>query len=95
MAINLNHYGQQYAPHEIMDFYKWADIIFQDCETAKVLSGVHAHYTELVTLDKEIKRKMWLYHYNPGPLPNARKQGFRGFVQKGQCFDFTDKKTLS
>ena len=34
----------QFAPHQIMDYYETADIIFQDCETAKVLSGVHAHF---------------------------------------------------
>ncbi len=84
----------QFAPHQIMDFYKSADIIFQDCETAIVKSGIHAHYSELCTLDNEIKNKMWLYHYNPGRLPDARKDGFRGFVKKGQCFDFANKKTL-
>lgn len=84
----------QFAPHQIMDFYKEADIIFHDCETARVFSGVHAHYSELVTLDKEIKNKMWLYHYNPGRLPNAKKEGFRGFVKRGQTFDFANEKTL-
>lgn len=84
----------QFEPHLLMDFYKNADIIFHDCETARVLSGVHAHYKELLTLDKDIKKKIWLYHYNPGQLPNAKKDGFLGFVKKGQCFDFSDEKTL-
>jgi len=32
---------------------------------------VHAHYDELLTLPK---KKMWLYHYGPGPLPDAKKK---------------------
>ena len=51
-------------------------------------------FSELITLDKEIRNKMWLYHYNPGPLPDARENGFRGFIQRGQAFDFTDESTL-
>lgn len=84
----------QFAPHQIMDFYESADIIFQDCETDKTSSGVHAHFNQLATLDKKIKNKMWLYHYNPGPLPDALKKGFRGFIKRGQCFDFANPKTL-
>lgn len=68
--------------------YASADIIFQDCETAQIKSDVHAHYSELVTLPTVVKNKMWLYHYQPGPLPDAKKDGFLGFAQKGQQFDF-------
>ncbi len=83
----------QFCPNHVKKFYDKADIIFQDCETAPFKSKVHAHYEELVTLPAAIKKKMWLYHYNPGPLPDATKDGFRGFVKKGQCFDFSNKKT--
>ncbi|MDP1603467.1 MAG: MBL fold metallo-hydrolase [Legionella sp.] len=75
----------RFVPEEI---YKEADIIFHDCETAKIKSGVHAHYSELLQLASEFKKKMWLYHYNPGPLPDAKADGFLGFVAKGQCFTF-------
>ncbi len=84
----------QFAPHQINDFYEIADIIFQDCETAEHKSHVHAHYDELIHLPIHIKNKMWLYHYNPCKLPNAKQDGFRGFVKKGQCFDFNDSSTL-
>jgi ribonuclease BN (tRNA processing enzyme) len=79
---------------KLKSLYKTADIIFHDCETSENKSTVHAHYTELVTLDPSIKKKMWLYHYQPGELPDARKDGFRGFVRKGQVFDFSNKETL-
>jgi ribonuclease BN (tRNA processing enzyme) len=78
----------QFAPSQIQSYYDDADIIFQDCETAKFKSGVHAHYSELVTLKDEIKNKMWLYHYQDGNLPDCKKDGFLGFVKQGQEFDF-------
>jgi ribonuclease BN (tRNA processing enzyme) len=78
----------QSAPEQLITFYKEADIIFHDCETSENKSGVHAHYSDLVQLPANIKKKMWLYHYNPGKLPNAKKDGFLGFVVKGQCFEF-------
>lgn len=84
----------QFCPDELMNYYKKADIIFQDCETAFTKSGVHAHYNELKTLDQNIKEKMWLYHYNPGIRPEAVKDGFRGFVKRGQCYDFKKPETL-
>lgn len=71
------------------NFYQEADIIFQDCETTKFPSNVHAHYQELLNLPLSIKNKMWLYHYQPETLPDARKDGFCGFVERGQEFDFS------
>jgi len=78
----------QFTPDKLMPFYEEADIIFHDCETMLFKSSVHAHYTELVGLPAAIKKKMWLYHYNPGTLPDAVKDGFCGFVVRGQCFTF-------
>lgn len=77
----------QFDLDSLEKLYHQADIIFQDCETAPSKSGVHAHYSELKLLSPEIKSKMWLYHYQPGLLPNAKSDGFKGFVRKGQCFD--------
>lgn len=77
----------RFVPQHYHAIYKSADLIFHDCETAQQKTGVHAHYDDLKTLDPSIKKKMWLYHYNPGPLPDARQDGFGGFVAKGQCFE--------
>ena len=75
----------QFNPNQIQDFYIAANLIFQDCETYPFKSGVHAHYTELLTLHPDIKKKMWLCHYQDVEnLPNAKKDGFKGFVTKGQ-----------
>lgn len=78
----------QFDLEGMLKFYEQSDIIFHDCETQISPSGVHAHYHQLKQLDPDIKRKMWLYHYQPGSLPRAEEEGFRGFVRKGQCFEF-------
>lgn len=78
----------QNTPDHLTSYYEEADIIFHDCETSSNKSTVHAHYSELKLLPEPIKNKMWLYHYNPGALPDALKDGFLGFVGKGQSFFF-------
>lgn len=76
----------QFCPRQIEKFYEMADRIFQDCETAPYKSGVHAHYSDLQTLDPKIREKMWLYHYQPHPTQDAKADGFGGFVVKGDKF---------
>jgi ribonuclease BN (tRNA processing enzyme) len=71
----------------LTEYYNRAKIIFQDCETGNHRSIVHAHYDDLKTLHPDIKEKMWLYHY--GNIdPNWESDGFAGFVEKGQEFEF-------
>lgn len=81
----------QFCPNQIQNFYDSAEVIFHDCETAPYQSKVHAHYDEMVTLPEETKAKMWLYHYQPDPPQDAVGDGFRGFAEKGQIFDFPCK----
>lgn len=79
----------QSCPKQIMHFYNEATVIFHDCETGPHKSGVHAHIEELaVDLPPEIKGKMWLYHCNDGPKPDAKAMGFMGYVDTGECFNF-------
>lgn len=82
----------QFTPDHLAAVFAEADLIFHDCEILKMHTGVHANYQDLKTLDSKIKAKMWLYHYNPGHLPDAKADGFRGFVLKGQVFDLTDPR---
>ena len=84
----------QFSPEQIKNFYDMADLIFQDCETGEFESGVHAHYEKLKTLPEEFKKKMWLYHYQDGGLPDAKADGFLGFVKMGQVFDYDDPPSL-
>ena len=76
----------QLCYEQLEKYYQKADLIFHDCETAKYPTPVHAHYQDLVKLPKKIKRKMWLYGYQPGKLPNAKDDGFLGFVKRGNKF---------
>jgi ribonuclease BN (tRNA processing enzyme) len=80
----------QFNPPQLQAFYDQADVIFHDCETAPFHSTVHAHYEDLRTLSDETRAKMWLVHYQKdGPQKyDAQKDGFKGFVTKGQTFDF-------
>jgi len=80
----------QFSPEHYMPYFERADLIFQDCETATPLSGVHATYAQLKSLPDHIRAKMWLYHYNPGRLPRAERDGFLGFVKCGQVFEFEE-----
>lgn len=78
----------QFTPERLMPYYTKADIIFHDCETSNKKTHCHAPYNQLSSLAPEIKKKMWLYDYNSGALPDAEKDGFKGFIKKGQSFEF-------
>ncbi len=71
-----------------------ADYIFQDCETARFVSTVHAHYDDLRKLDDDVKTRMWLYDYQDGEKPDCKVDGFLGWVQQGQVFDFEDPESF-
>jgi len=85
----------QFCPHQILDFYKQADLIIQDCETTPFKSGVHANYLDLATLSDEVKQKMMLIHYQDNViddechiteewLTKASQNGFKGFTVRGK-----------
>ncbi len=78
----------RFSPDELMPIFEKADIIFHDCETAVIESFQHARYTDLKSLPKAIKAKMWLYDYGKEILPDAKNDGFKGFVVIGQSFTF-------
>ena len=63
--------------------------IFHDCETVNI-SEVHAHYNDLVKMPPGVKGQAWLYHYQElgDKMPDAVCDGFRGFVKRGQSFEF-------
>lgn len=63
----------QFAPNQMMDFYKSADYIIQDCETTPYKSGVHAHFSELSNLPKEIKERMYLVHFQDNVIKNSEE----------------------
>lgn len=86
----------QFNPNQIIDFYKEADVIIQDCETALYMSKVHAHYNELKTLPKKIKKKMYLWHHQDNVegstrlnwQEQAKKDGFICFPTTRLAYTF-------
>ena len=65
--------------------------IFHDCQLFDSgednILGVHTSYNQLLALPKEIRSKIWLYHYGDTPLPPAKNDGFKGFVCHLQSFE--------
>ncbi|MFZ0927741.1 MAG: MBL fold metallo-hydrolase [Syntrophobacteraceae bacterium] len=78
----------QFQPNVLVRISEQVDLIFHDCETSKIPSLIHAHYSQLCTLPNKLKERMWLYHYDPCPALDPKADGFKGFVQKGQEFEF-------
>ena len=76
-------------PELITSIAEEASLLFHDCETTKIKTNVHAHYEQLRMLPRKIKEKMWLYHYQPNIEYDLFKDGFCGFLKKGQAFDFS------
>ena len=85
----------QFAPETSMrTYYNEADVIIHDCETTPGMSGVHAHYSRLKTLDSETKKKMILVHYQDNVLDDwehwqseAKQDGFCGFINPGLVYE--------
>lgn len=57
--------------------------LIQDCETSPFMSGVHAHYNELKTLDKATKAKMVLIYQEE--VKTVKEDGFKGFCKTGKA----------
>lgn len=91
----------QFAPETAMKaYYREADFIIHDCETAYtadgdvVKCGVHAHYSDLKTLPDKIKKKIHLVHYGDNVILNfdtwqerALEDGFAGFLKPGVVYE--------
>jgi glyoxylase-like metal-dependent hydrolase (beta-lactamase superfamily II) len=80
-------------------FAKQAEAMFHDCQM--FVGGVHASYHELMTLSPEIRKKMFLYHYNDNwdkpttwvkesdPFTGIpEKDGFNGWARQQVAYDF-------
>jgi len=80
-------------------FSQEAEVMFHDVQM--FVGGVHASYSELMTLAPEIRAKMYLYHYNDNwdrpetwvkdsdPFTgNPAKDGFLGWARQQVAYDF-------
>ena len=71
----------QFQYPQLQERYEQASIIFHDCDTGKTPSPVHTHITELMTLPTHIKQKIWLCNYDATCGYDAKRLGFKGFVE--------------
>jgi len=96
----------QFCPSSLISFYEECDIIIHDCETSYdgwnengqlinkngFKSLVHSNYTDLLTLPKKIRSKMYLIHYsdfiNEKHHKTALEHGFAGFLFPGDELNF-------
>ena len=80
-------------------FSEEAEVMFHDCQLFQ--GGVHASYQELMSLPREVRKKMYLYHFGDNwdaPetwVQNADKftgdplqDGFLGWTQQQMAYDF-------
>jgi ribonuclease BN (tRNA processing enzyme) len=74
----------QFTPAYHQEIFKKSDIIFHDCETSSIKSGVHAHYDELKTLPDDIKSKIRLFHYQHKIVKDPSIDGFHSFMDPCQ-----------
>jgi ribonuclease BN (tRNA processing enzyme) len=72
-------------PPTMKIFYDKADIIYQDTETGPK-SGVHSHWTEVDQAPEDIKKKLYLYHYNEEP-PIDESQ-YKGILRTGDIHEW-------
>ncbi len=71
----------------MLEKYPTIETIFHDCQFFS--GGVHSFYGDLKTLPAEIKEKMYLCHYGDAAEKyDPIKDGFAGFTQAGQYYNF-------
>jgi len=83
----------QFAPEQLKGFYKKATVIIHDCDTSVFKTEVHSSYKELLTLDEETRKKMYLVHYgdNATELFDDALNNFAGFALPGEMLEFEVK----
>lgn len=65
------------------------ECIFHDCDVSGTSKAVHATYDELKTLNQDIKKIMYLNHYDSScKKVDPIKDGFKGFAQRGVYYNF-------
>lgn len=79
---------QLFMPPQVKYFYDRATVVYMDCETGYP-SGVHPPLAELQKLEPELKRKMWLYHYDAEPVYDEGE--FGGTLRAGMTHVFPAK----
>jgi len=72
-------------PEGMETLYRTSDVVYQDAETGPK-SGVHSHIDDIEKSDKEIKRKLYLYHYSEEPKVDESQ--YRGILRTGDVHNY-------
>lgn len=72
-------------PPAMETFYTKADVIYQDTETGP-RSGVHSHIDDIEKVKPEIKKKLYLYHYNEEPAVDESQ--YKGILRTGDVHEY-------
>jgi len=82
----------QFDKENLMKYWLESNLIFNEVEFADYPNSVHTQYKDLLTLEDNIRKKMYLYHYSLNGKTfkelneQVQKDGFKGLVQRGQEF---------
>jgi len=76
----------QFRLDKLDEFYKRADIIFQDCETSNFQYGSCPLWW-IIDFTKKTRKKCGCTITDQGRFPMQKK--FCGFVKRGQTFEFS------
>ena len=69
--------------------YPEIEAIFHDCDIPGNSPNVHASYEQLKKLDADIRKKLFICHYNSSvDSLNLEKDGFAGCAKSGIYYDF-------
>lgn len=84
--------GDSQFRQEYLDYFQShypVETIIHDCDVSGFAEGVHASYSQLMTLDDVTKSKMFLVHYNgSAEKKTPENDGFKGFVKPGTWYSF-------
>jgi len=85
--------GDTKLDYRLKDIYEKSDTIFHDCSFSEHDDCVHAQFRFSKLLPKEIKQKIYLYHYNSElDLDKINRDtinsGFKGIVKPSDSFTF-------
>ncbi len=78
---------QHTMPPQLQSHYRRANVIYMDCETSIVASGIHPHVFDLINhMNPEIQKKCLLYHYES--YPDVPEGMFRGILKAGDSHSY-------
>lgn len=78
---------QHLVPPQLVEIYRRADVIYMDCETSTIPSGVHPNISDLIDkMSPSFQKKCYLYHYDE--LPQYPEGMFKGTLRACEWHEY-------